>query len=87
MFEMFGLIHHNMLFWLCQVEKLDGMARGRLVYIQWMGERSRPMAKAKTTTHRSQIEELFQVYMLTLNKREKHKWGITDKTHQSIKFL
>ncbi len=47
-----------------QVEVVDTIPRNRFVYVQWIGERSRPMAKAKTTTHRTQIVELFQVYII-----------------------
>ena len=44
-----------------QVEVVDSMPRPRLVYVEWIGVKSRLKDKANVTTHRPQLEQLFKV--------------------------
>ncbi len=44
-----------------QTDVMDDIPTIKFVYIQWMGESCKPMAKAKISTHKGDLEGIFKV--------------------------
>ena len=44
-----------------QTDVLDDIPTVKFVYIQWIGEGTKIMAKASVTTHKGGVEEVFSV--------------------------
>ena len=45
---------------------VDDIPTVKFVYIQWVGETTKPMDKAKSATHKGAVEEVFSVSATTI---------------------
>ena len=51
-----------------QTDVVDDIPTVKFVYIQWIGEATKIMAKASVTTHKGGVEEVFSVSPTSINE-------------------
>lgn len=55
-----------------QTDIVDDIATVKFVYLQWMGNDVKPLSKAKISTHKGALEEMFYVSLTSVVNK---KWS------------